>query len=79
LIFVGAGHVANRIVECEEFRELLLELNPRYAMPGRTSIDKEMTKILIELKGKMAEKLKDSSLYSPLTSLKLQNCNCYMM
>jgi len=56
-IFVGAGHVANRIVECEEFRELLLELDPRYAVPGRASIDKEITKILIELKGKVAEKL----------------------
>ena len=56
-----------------------MELDPRYAVPGRASIDKEMTKILIELKGKVAEKLKDSRLYSPLTSLKLENCNCYMM
>lgn len=28
-IFIGAGHVANRLVDCEEFQELLAELDPR--------------------------------------------------
>ena len=39
-VFVGAGHVANRIVECEEFRDLLAELDPRYVVPGRTALIK---------------------------------------
>ena len=40
--FVAAGNVANRIVECDEFRELLSQLDPRYSIPGRAALDKEM-------------------------------------
>lgn len=40
-IFVGVGHVANCFIDCEEFWELLAELDP---VPSRTIIDKEMTK-----------------------------------
>ena len=39
-IFVGVGHVANCFIDCEEFWELLAELDP---VPSRTIIDKEMT------------------------------------
>ena len=68
-VFVGAGHVANRIVECEEFRDLLAELDPRYVVPGHTAIDKDMTKILIDLKGKVAAKIKDSRKVSICTDI----------
>ena len=37
--FVAAGNVANRIVECEEFRDLLSQLDPRYPMPSRAALD----------------------------------------
>ena len=59
-IFVGAGRVANRIVDCDEFQELLAELDARYLVPGGAAIDKEMTKILVDLKAKVSAKLKDS-------------------
>ena len=59
-VFVGIGHVANRIVECEEFRELLAELDPRYVVPGRAGIDVEMTKVLSDLKGRVAAKIRDA-------------------
>lgn len=59
-IFIGAGHVANHLIDCEEFRELLAELYPRYGVPNRTVIEKEMTKVFIELKGKVSTKIKDS-------------------
>jgi len=54
---VGAGHVANRIVECEEFYELLAELDPHYIVPGRAGLDVEMTKVLSDLKDKVAAKI----------------------
>lgn len=63
-IFIGAGHVANRLIDCEEFQELLAELDPRYVMPSRTVIEKEMTKVFIELKEKCLLKSKIPTRYS---------------
>lgn len=53
LFFVAAGNVANRVVEDEQFRALLKELDERYPVPGRTAIEREMNKLLIDLKPKM--------------------------
>ena len=58
--FVAAGNVANRIVECEEFRDLLSQLDPQYPMPSRVALDKEMEALLIDVKGKIAAKLQDT-------------------
>lgn len=44
---------ANRVVEDEQFHVLLKELNERYLVPGRTAIEQEMNKLLIDLKSKM--------------------------
>ena len=58
--FVAAGNVANRVVECEEFRELFAQLDPRYPMPSRAALDREMEALLIDMKGKVAAKLQDT-------------------
>ena len=52
-VFVAAGNVTNRVVEDEQFRALLKELDERYPVPGRTAIEREMNKLLIDLKPKM--------------------------
>lgn len=44
-------------MECEEFQQLVRELDPKYEMPSRTLIDKEMTKLYTELKGIVLAKL----------------------
>lgn len=46
-------------MDCDEFRELLAELDPRYLVPGHAANDKEMTKIFV-LNAKVSAKLKDS-------------------
>ena len=58
--FVAGGNVANRIVECVEFRELLSELDPRYPVPNRSVIDTEMEALYTEMKGKVASKLQEA-------------------
>ena len=47
-------------MEDEEFRALLAQLDDRYRVPGRTVINHEMDKLLIELKGKITLKLQDA-------------------
>ena len=49
-VFVGATNVANTIVDTPEFKELLLELDPRYPTPGRAAVSREIDKVLIQLK-----------------------------
>ena len=49
-IFVGSFSVANRIVENLEFRDLLSAMDERYPVPGRSSIQRELDQIMIELK-----------------------------
>ena len=41
-IFVGSSNVANRIVENLEFVDLLKTMDPRYPVPGRTALSKEL-------------------------------------
>ena len=48
-IFVGSSSVANSIVENLEFVDLLNTINPRYSVPGRAAIHKELDLVLIEL------------------------------
>ncbi len=55
--FVAIANVPNSIVENEEFRELLAELDDRYVVPGRTTIGAEMDKLLVDLKAKVLAKM----------------------
>ena len=63
-IFVGSCNVANRIVENLEFKDLLSTLDTRYQMPGRSSIHKELDKIMIELKAKICAYIQSASAVS---------------
>lgn len=58
-IFIAAGNVANTVVECEEFRDLVKELDERYPIPGRTAIGTQMDQVLVDLKAKMEVVLKE--------------------
>ncbi len=58
--FVATGNVANRVVECQAFCELLLQLDRRYPVPSRTGLYLEMEALPVDLKGRVAAKLKDS-------------------
>ena len=58
--FVAPSNIANRIVECSEFRELLLELDPRYPIPSRVALDLQMKSLYLELKGKIASKMEEA-------------------
>jgi hypothetical protein len=49
-VFIATSTVANRLVENEEFRDLLNELDPRYVVPGRQKIKSEMEKVLCVMK-----------------------------
>ena len=61
-VFVGAGNVANRIVDCGEFQEFWQSwILGTYVVPCHTVIDKEVIKVLIDLKGKLSAKIKDAS------------------
>ena len=53
-VFVGASNVANSLVECLEFKDLLATLDPRYPIPGRALLNQEIERILIELKAKIS-------------------------
>ena len=58
--FICVGNMANRIVECAEFRSLLAELDERYPVPGHATITSEMDKLLIDLKGNLMSRLNDA-------------------
>ena len=59
-IFVAAGNVANSIVENEEFRAFVSQLDERYQMPGRAAINNGMDELMIDLTGKLASKLQEA-------------------
>lgn len=50
----------NSIVENEEFRSLLLTLDPRYQVPSRALISVEIDGVLLDLKGKIQSYLMDA-------------------
>ena len=60
-IFVGSSNVANTIVENYEFVDLLEALDPRYPVPGRTALSKELNCVLIELKAKITTHLESAN------------------
>ena len=53
-IFVGTTNVPNSIVENLAFKDLLHTADPRYLVPSRTVISKELENVYIELKAKMS-------------------------
>ena len=59
-IFVGCTNVPNRIVKSSKFRDLLTTLDKRYVLPGRASISKELDKVMVDIKAKIVNALKDS-------------------
>ena len=63
-IFVGCCIIANRIVENLEFKDLISTLDTRYQLLGRTSIHKELDKIMIELKAKICAHIQSASAVS---------------
>ena len=60
-IFVCSSNVAYRIVENFEFRDLLTTLDPRYPVPGRTALGKQLSCVLIELKAKISAHLESAN------------------
>ena len=56
-IFVGSSNVALSLVENMEFRELICELDPRYQVPGRFKIGKDLDLIYSKLKRDLTESL----------------------
>ena len=63
-IFVGSSSVANRIVENLEFQDLLSAMDNRYPVPGRSSIQKELDQIMIELKAKVSAYIESANAVS---------------
>ena len=56
-VFVGASNVPISLVENVEFQELLCDLDPRYQMPGRFKITKELDMLYSNLKKDLRELL----------------------
>lgn len=54
---MGAGYVANQIVDCDEFRRLVAELDPRCLVPAHAAINIDMAKIVVELKANVSAKI----------------------
>ena len=49
-MFVGSSNTPNSIVENTEFQQLIKSLDPRYPLPSRALLGKELDKVLIDLK-----------------------------
>lgn len=60
-IFMGSSTAAYNIAENLEFRDLLKSLDPRYSVPSRQVIVKEVEKVVIELKAKIGSYLEEAS------------------
>ena len=58
-LFVATSSSPTSIVENKEFRCFLKELNPRFNPPSRSAIDKEMSKLLTELKRRISASLEE--------------------
>ena len=58
-IYVGSSNVA--IVENFEFMDLLETLDPRYPVPGRTALFKELTCVLTKLKANTTTHLESAN------------------
>ena len=53
-LFVGATNVPLRLVDNEEFRELLTEFDPRYQIPHRQKLSKEIENLFHKLRNKLS-------------------------
>ena len=49
-VFGGSSNTPNSIVENVEFQQLIKSLDPRYPLPNRALLDKELDKVLVDLK-----------------------------
>ena len=63
-IFVSSSTVANCLVENLEFKDLVHALDPRYPVPGRGSINRELDQVWIELKAKISVHLQSANFVS---------------
>ena len=59
-MFVASSNVPNSIIENDEFRSLILTLDPRYQVASRTLISIEIEHLLLALKGKFQSYLMDA-------------------
>ena len=59
-IFVCGTNVVNSIVENSIFQSLLEALDPRYPIPGQALIGKEIDKVMLDVKEKIASFLSQS-------------------
>ena len=60
-VFVGATNMPNSIVENPEFRALLKACDPRYPLPERAAVGKEIDLVLAEVKGKIQDSLSSTN------------------
>ena len=58
--FIGCANVATSLVESQEFRDLLHELDPRYVVPGRGAIRTELAKMLMSIKKNVSQDLENA-------------------
>ena len=59
-IFIGTINVPNSIVSNDEFEDFIKELNPKYIVPGRTVMNKELDLLMQELKSKISTRLNEA-------------------
>ena len=57
---MGSTNVPNSIVRSPEFCDLLTTADPCYSVPGRTATSKEIDRLLIDMKAKIATSLEDA-------------------
>jgi len=66
---VAVGNVAKHIVECEEFQELISQLDQKYKVPSCAALDRETEALLIELKKKISAKLQEAGKVAVCTDI----------
>lgn len=49
-MFVGSSNTPNSIVENVEFQQFIKSLDPRYPLPSRALLSKQLDKVLVDLK-----------------------------
>uniref|UniRef100_A0A914W612 Uncharacterized protein n=1 Tax=Plectus sambesii TaxID=2011161 RepID=A0A914W612_9BILA len=59
-LFAGCTSFAYHLVECTEFKEFVLALNPRYELPCRETLKKFVARVAREIKENIKELMKNS-------------------
>uniref|UniRef100_A0A1X7VJY0 BED-type domain-containing protein n=1 Tax=Amphimedon queenslandica TaxID=400682 RepID=A0A1X7VJY0_AMPQE len=59
-IFVGATNIPLSIVECQEFRDLMYEMDKRYSEPQQKKIGNEVEKVYVGLKERIRSTLEST-------------------